>query len=130
MTGATEEFFASLPERAPAVLRSPLSGSLRIDLYHGDHTAHWRVEMAPGEARVNRDSADADTTWVCRSNFFDRLVVGSEQAIAAMLRSETTIVGDIRLFLAFRGFLPSPPGTRDPRETARESVRDQGGGTR
>ena len=37
-----------------------------------------------------------------------------------MLRNESTFSGNVVLFLAFRRFFPNPPGTRDPREAARE----------
>jgi hypothetical protein len=39
-----------------------------------------------------------------------------------VLRNESTFSGNVVLFLAFRRFLPNPPGTRDPREVAREQV--------
>ncbi|GGM13169.1 hypothetical protein GCM10012279_34170 [Micromonospora yangpuensis] len=113
-----------MPERAPAVLRSPVHGTMQIDLDHGEQTEHWQVVLAPGKAEVRRGQTESDTTWFCSADLFERLVTGERQSIAAMLRSETTIVGNVVLFLAFRGFFPSPPGTRDPRDTARE-LRDR-----
>jgi hypothetical protein len=110
---ATERFFESLPARAPAVLRTPITGTLQIDLSTGNRTDHWLVQMRPGEAVVTHARGTADAVWHSS---------GRTQAIAAVLRNESTFSGNVVLFLAFRRFLPSPPGTRDPREVAREQV--------
>ncbi|MEV0152760.1 SCP2 sterol-binding domain-containing protein [Micromonospora sp. NPDC050686] len=122
MTEVTESFFASLPARAPAVLRSPVSGTIRIDLSTGARTDHWRVELAPGQARVSRSPEPADAIWYSSADLFERLVTGRTQGIAAVLRNESTFSGDLTLFLLFRHFFPDPPGTRDPREVAREQA--------
>ncbi|MGW0501603.1 SCP2 sterol-binding domain-containing protein [Micromonospora sp. NPDC003241] len=123
MTEATEQFFAALPARAPEVLRAPVAGKLRIDLSDGHHTEHWLVRMRPGAAEVGQGPESADAVWYCGVNLFDRLVTGQAQSISAVFRNESTYTGDVVLFLAFRRFFPPPPGTRDPREVAREHVR-------
>ncbi|WDZ85546.1 SCP2 sterol-binding domain-containing protein [Micromonospora cathayae] len=80
----------------------------------------WYVELRTGAARVSHDPRPADAVMYSSPDLFDRLVTGEAQAIAAMLRNETTFSGNVLLFLVFRRFFPDPPGTRDPRETARE----------
>ncbi|MEH0935964.1 SCP2 sterol-binding domain-containing protein [Micromonospora psammae] len=122
MADATEEFFASLPARAPAVLRGPVSGTLQIDLATGNRTDHWLVQLSPGEVIVTRARGPADAIWNSSADLFERLVTGRAQGISAVLRNETTYSGNVLLFLTFRRFFPAPPGTRDPRETAREHV--------
>ncbi|MGC1213692.1 MAG: SCP2 sterol-binding domain-containing protein [Micromonospora sp.] len=122
MGEAIEQFFASLPARAPAVLHGPASGRLQIDLNTEDHTEHWLVELGPGRARVSRESLPADAIWNSSENLFERLVTGRAQAIAAMLRNETTFSGNVLLFLAFRRFFPEPPGTGDPCQAARQQA--------
>ncbi|MDM4721010.1 SCP2 sterol-binding domain-containing protein [Micromonospora sp. WMMA1363] len=122
MTEATERFFESLPARAPDVLRGLVSGTLQIQLNNGDHTAHWRVRMAPGSIEVSRQPGPADAILYSTEDLFDRLVTGRAQLLAAVLRNESTLSGNVVLFLAFRRFFPDPPGTRDPREVAREQV--------
>ncbi|WBB78995.1 SCP2 sterol-binding domain-containing protein [Micromonospora sp. WMMD882] len=116
----TEQFFATLPSRAPTVLREPIDGALQINLNTDGHTEHWHVELHTGAVRVCRDLRAADTVWRSSAALFDRLVTGEAQGIAALLRNETTISGNLLLFLAFRRFFPAPPGTRDPRAVARE----------
>ncbi|QLQ38142.1 SCP2 sterol-binding domain-containing protein [Micromonospora robiginosa] len=124
MSEAIERFFASLPARAPALLRSPISGTLQIDLTDGNHTEHWYVALAPGSARVSRqEERPADAVLTIGTPLFEGLVTGREAALSAVLRNEATFGGHVVLFLALRRFLPDPPGARDPRETAREHVR-------
>ncbi|MGV9216023.1 SCP2 sterol-binding domain-containing protein [Micromonospora sp. RB23] len=122
MTEATQRFFESLPARAPTVLRGLAAGTLQIDLGTDHQTEHWLVRMRPGAARASRQRGPADAIWYSSSALFDRLIAGEAQALAAVLRNESTFSGDVVLFLAFRRFFPDPPGTRDPREVAREAV--------
>ncbi|GIJ75705.1 SCP-2 sterol transfer family protein [Micromonospora phaseoli] len=123
MTEAIQQFFATLPARAPEVLRGPVGGTLRIDLSDGHRTEHWIVRMRPGTAEVSQGPEHADAVWYCGVDTFERLVTGRTQAIAALFRNESTYSGNVVVFLAFRRFLPSPPSTRDPREVAREHAR-------
>ena len=125
MSEAIERFFASLPARAPAVLRSPIGGTLRIDLADGNRTEHWYVMLAPGSARVSRqeEPRPPDAVLTVGTPLFERLVTGREAGLAVVLRNEATFGGHVVLFLALRRFLPDPPGVRDPRETAREHAR-------
>ncbi|WP_328342550.1 SCP2 sterol-binding domain-containing protein [Micromonospora sp. NBC_00421] len=122
MSQATEEFFAALPARAPAVLRGPVVGTLQIDLSAGNRTEHWLVRISPGKAVVEQAQGAADAVWSSSADLFDRLVTGRAQAISAVLRNESTFSGNVMLFLVFRHFFPDPPGARDPRETAREQT--------
>ncbi|RLP91812.1 MULTISPECIES: SCP2 sterol-binding domain-containing protein [unclassified Micromonospora] len=122
MTEVTERFFASLPARAPEVLGGLADGTLQIELTTGDLTEHWLVRMRPGFVQVGRHRGPADAIWYSSAVLFDRLVTGEAQGVAAVLRNESTFSGNVVLFLAFRRFFPDPPGTRDPREVAREQA--------
>jgi hypothetical protein len=124
---ATEQFFAALPKRAPAVLRGPTGGTLQVDLTTGNRTEHWYVELAPGSARVSREQRPAEATFTVGAELFEELADGRESALAAVFRNEATLSGNVLLFLLFRRFFPDPPGTRDPREVAREVAREQAG---
>jgi hypothetical protein len=122
MGEAIERFFASLPARAPAVLRGPTHGRLQLDLTTGDRTEHWFLEMGPGTIRVSREQLPADAVFTVSADLFEGLVTGREAALAAVLRNEATFSGEVVLFLVLRRFFPAPPGVRDPRETAREQA--------
>ncbi|MBG6100935.1 hypothetical protein IW249_001349 [Micromonospora vinacea] len=122
MTEAAESFFEALPSRAPDVLGGLADGTLQIDLGEDHRTEHWRVRMRPGSVQVSRGRGPADAIWYSGAALFDRLISGEAQAVAAVLRNESTFSGNVVLFLAFRRFFPNPPGTRDPRETARRAA--------
>ncbi|MER7893667.1 SCP2 sterol-binding domain-containing protein [Micromonospora sp. NPDC094482] len=122
MSETAERFFESLPARAPDVLRGLVSGTLQIELSTDDETDHWLVVMRPGTVEVSRHRGPADALWYSSADLFDRLVRGEAQGVAAVLRNESTFSGNVVLFLAFRRFFPDPPGTRDPREAAREQT--------
>ncbi|MET8203506.1 SCP2 sterol-binding domain-containing protein [Micromonospora taraxaci] len=122
MTEAAERFFESLPARAPDVLGGLTDGTLQIDLGTDHQTEHWLVRMRPGSVLVSRERGPADAIWYSSAALFDRLISGEAQGVAAVLRNESTFSGNVVLFLAFRRFFPNPPGTRDPRETARRAV--------
>ncbi|MEU8328191.1 SCP2 sterol-binding domain-containing protein [Micromonospora sp. NPDC048839] len=122
MTQATERFFEALPSRAPDILGGLADGTLQIDLGDDRQTEHWLVRMRPGSVEVSRGRGPADAIWYSSAALFDRLIVGEAQGVAAVLRNESTFSGNVVLFLAFRRFFPDPPGTRDPRETARRTA--------
>ncbi|MGA4728899.1 SCP2 sterol-binding domain-containing protein [Micromonospora taraxaci] len=122
MTEAAERFFESLPARAPDVLGGLTDGTLQIDLGTDHQTEHWLVRMQPGSVQVSRERGPADAIWYSSAALFDRLISGEAQGVAAVLRNESTFSGNVVLFLVFRRFFPNPPGTRDPRETARRAV--------
>ncbi|MEV0429972.1 SCP2 sterol-binding domain-containing protein [Micromonospora sp. NPDC050495] len=119
MGEAIERFFATLPARAPAVLRSPIHGTLQIDLTCENRTEHWFAELSPGSVRVLREQLPADATFTVSTDLFEKLVTGRAAGMAAVLRNEATFSGNVALFLLFRRFFPDPPSARDPRETAR-----------
>lgn len=122
MTEVAAEFFNSLPGRAPALMRLPVAGTIRLDLVEDRRTEHWYVMVAPGRAEVSRDERPTDAILTMNVPVFDELVTGRTRAIAAVLRNDATFGGDVRLFLALQRFFPAQPGTRDPREVAREKV--------
>ncbi|MFD0783742.1 SCP2 sterol-binding domain-containing protein [Micromonospora azadirachtae] len=123
MSEAIERFFDSLPARAPEILRGLVSGTLQIDLsMTGGLTEHWLVMMRPGAVMVTRQQGPADAIWYSSTDLFERMVRGQAQGIAAVLRNESTFSGNVVLFLVFRRFFPDPPGTRDPRQLARQQA--------
>jgi len=117
-----DRFFDRLPAHAAMVLRGPVQGTLRIDLDVDHRTEHWLVTMTPGAVAVTRESAEADAVWKCELDLFADLVSGRSQSIAAVLRNEATVSGEVSLFLAFRRFFPEAPGARDPRTVGREAL--------
>ncbi|MEV0426549.1 hypothetical protein [Micromonospora sp. NPDC050495] len=127
MPESIDRFFDRLPSLAPAILRGPTNGIMRIDLDVGHRTEHWLVAMGPGTAAVSRGNAEADAVWQSDMDLFADLVAGRSQGIAAVLRNDATISGELSLFLAFRRFFPEPAGSQDPRGVGRQAVHTGGG---
>lgn len=115
MEALVEQFFSTLHARTPQGLRSPVDGVLRVDLYTGEHTEHWVVTLRAGKPIAARDYAEADAVWRCDTELFEKLVTGESQPVAALLRNDATLSGDVTLFLAFRRFFPPSRHARDPR---------------
>ena len=108
-------------------MRGPVHGTLRIDLDVGHRTEHWLVAMRPGAVTIRRENAEADAVWHSGRELFAQLVEGRSQGIAAVLRNEGTIRGELSLFLAFRRFFPEPADAHDPRTAGREALAGESG---
>ncbi|MBU8855853.1 MULTISPECIES: SCP2 sterol-binding domain-containing protein [unclassified Micromonospora] len=120
MEALLEQFFSTLQARTPQGLRSPVDGVLRVDLYTGSHTEHWLVTLRAGNPVAGRGYAEADTVWRSDAALFEKLVTGESQPIAALLRNDATLSGDVTVFLAFQRFFPPSPQARDPRTVVAE----------
>ncbi|WP_308163821.1 hypothetical protein [Micromonospora sp. WMMB482] len=76
---------------------------LRVDLYTGEHNRTLVVYDEGGQAARRPGYADADTVWRSDAELFEKLVTGESQPVAALLRNDATLSGDVTLFLAFGG---------------------------
>jgi putative sterol carrier protein len=114
VTDETSRFFSSLDRRGHEPLLEKASGTLRIDLHEGSHTDHWVLEIDKGNIAVSRDQRDADGVVGASPELFERLVRGEENAVAAMLRGDMTVSGNLQLILRVERLFPGPPDTRGP----------------
>jgi hypothetical protein len=109
---ATSEFFGELKRRGPDPLLGNATGSMRFDLERGGHTDHWLVTVTAGEATVWRANESADCVVRTDRALFDRLARGEANAMAAVLRGELTVEGDLELLMRLQRLFPGPPGSR------------------
>lgn len=114
MVDMTTRFFEDLDRRGFEPLLAKTSGSLRFDLHEGAQTTHWLLEIDRGNLRVRQEDGEADTVVGTDPRLFDALVDGEENAIAALLRGDMTVVGDLRLVLQIERVFPGPPDSRGP----------------
>ena len=105
---ATAELFDDLTERRHEPLLGRASGVMRIELKDGRQTETWTLSVDKGDLAVTRGEAgEADCTMRCEKAFFDRLVVGRENAMAASLRGDIVLDGSCwRLLVALQKLLP------------------------
>ncbi|GHJ51985.1 hypothetical protein Nm8I071_12920 [Nonomuraea sp. TT08I-71] len=110
----TTRFFEELDRRGFEPLLAKSSGTLRFDLHEGPQTTHWLLEIDRGNVRVRQEDREADTVVGTEPRLFGELVTGEENAIAALLRGDMTVSGDLRLVLQIERIFPGPPDSRGP----------------
>ncbi|MFG2168544.1 SCP2 sterol-binding domain-containing protein [Micromonospora chersina] len=110
----TTRFFEDLDRRGFEPLLAKTSGTLRFDLHEGPQTTHWLLEIDRGNLRVRQEDQEADTVVGTEPRLFGELVTGEENAIAALLRGDMTVSGDLRLVLQIERIFPGPPDSRGP----------------
>jgi putative sterol carrier protein len=110
----TTRFFAELQARGHEPLLVHASGTLRFDLVHGTDVEQWFITLAKGELQVSRDDRDADVIFDVDGVLFEGMTEGTVNALAAVLRGDLRLVGDLALAMAFQRVFPGPPGAQGP----------------
>ncbi|SCL39094.1 SCP-2 sterol transfer family protein [Micromonospora rhizosphaerae] len=123
MAEPTTKFFEDLDRRGFDPRLEKTSGTLRFDLHEGPQTTHWLLRIDRGKLEVRQEDLSADTIVGTAPRLFDELVTGEENAIAAMLRGDMTVSGNLRLVLQFERVFPGPPESRGPRRVFQREVR-------
>ncbi|NUT33451.1 MAG: sterol-binding protein [Hamadaea sp.] len=114
----TEEFFADLSRRRRDERLAGTTGTVRVDLSNGRKTEHWYLTIADGEVEVGRANDPADSVVYIDREFFDELVTGRANAMAAVLRGALTIEGRPDLPIQLQRIFPGPPDAVGPRQMA------------
>ncbi|WP_200214894.1 SCP2 sterol-binding domain-containing protein [Micromonospora coerulea] len=122
MLDATTRFFEDLDRRGFEPLLQKTSGTLRFDLHEGAQTTHWLLEVDRGNLRVRQEDREADTVVGTDPRLFGDLVTGGENAIAALIRGDMTVSGDLRLLLQVERLFPGPADSRGPRHAFQREV--------
>lgn len=105
----TDAFFGELAARGREPLLKNASGAVRFDLVDGDAVEHRCVTMRDGEIAVSHKKARADAVVRLDKATFDGMASGRTNAMAAFLRGELEVEGDVGLVLLFQRLFPSPP---------------------
>jgi putative sterol carrier protein len=112
------EFFAALASRGHDPRLRKASGSIRFDIVNGKRRERWLVTLDKGEVGVSRRNTRADAVLTADRTLFNRLASGQTNVVAAVLRGDLTIEGDVNLLVLFRRLLPAPPRSRRRRPAA------------
>lgn len=115
-----EDFFASLPPRAPGLVPKRVRGSVRVDLTTGGGPERWYLEFADGQASVSRvhEERPADGVLATTDEVFDQLTQGLISPLAAGIRADYVFLGAGLLLPILIRFFASTG--HDPRMAARE----------
>ena len=110
MVDTIEGFFQQLVDQQPQPLLGKVRGTVRfqlLDPQRGDD--HWLIAIDHGDVSVSHVDGRADGTMRAEKAFFERLLQGKENAVAAMLRGAIVCSGDVELLLAIQRIFPGPP---------------------
>jgi|tagenome__1003787_1003787.scaffolds.fasta_scaffold20307997_2 putative sterol carrier protein len=118
MAQPTGEFFEGLAERGHEPLLEKATGSIRFDLANGKKSQRWLVAIDKGDVAVSHKSTAPDCTLRSTEELFDDIVLGKENAMAAVLRGAVTVDGDPELLVLFQRLFPGPPAKAAGRRSA------------
>jgi putative sterol carrier protein len=112
MADATTTFFEELGKRGHEPLVAKARGSVRFDVTDGRRTESWLVQLDRGNINVSSSGGAADCVFRTSREIFDRVASGKLNAVAARLRNEIAVEGDLQLAVLFQRLLPGPPARR------------------
>ncbi|GII22863.1 SCP2 sterol-binding domain-containing protein [Planosporangium mesophilum] len=118
MTSPTEEFFDDLVQRTHIPLLKRANGTIRFDLMQGACSEHWLLSISDGDVSVSRDMTEADCYLRADRELFDRIAVGDDYVLSALLRGVLAADGDLELVVLIERLLPGPQGLGQRRATA------------
>ena len=119
MADATAEFFGELGRRGHERLLEKANAIVRLDVVRGKQTDRWFVTIKKGDVSVSRKSTRANCTIRVGKAVFDRLARGEANLMAATLRGEVDVDGDVTLLVLFRRLFSGPPSSAGPRVSTR-----------
>ncbi|MFI1193529.1 SCP2 sterol-binding domain-containing protein [Micromonospora sp. NPDC020750] len=122
MLDATTRFFENLDRRGYEPLLTKISGTLRFDLNEGPQTRHWLLMIDRGRLRVSQEAREADAVVGTTPELFEDLATGRENGLAALIRGDMTVTGDVRLVVQVERLFPDPPGSREPHRVFHREV--------
>ncbi len=109
-------FFADLEARHHEPLLARTTGTLRFDISSGREVERWYVTVNRGDIEVSRDgeAERADVVLGMERGLFVAMAEGRANAMAAVLRDEVSVNGDLGLAMSFQRLLPGPPDAVGP----------------
>jgi putative sterol carrier protein len=116
MKDPAEEFFDKLNRRGHEPLLQKANGTIRFDMVDGKGKSSWFVAIKKGDVTVSRAKGRADCTFTADKALFEGIMSGEVNAMAALLRGELGIEGDLALLALFQRLFPGPAASAQSRE--------------
>ena len=107
---AITEFLEELSARGFEPLLARCSGTIRFDVTGGRSVEHLAVSIDRGRIEVSREELAADSVVRGDRAVLNDLMSGRKNAVAAILRGELEIEGDLGLPMALQRLFPGPEG--------------------
>jgi alkyl sulfatase BDS1-like metallo-beta-lactamase superfamily hydrolase len=112
MTDVAEGYLTGLGERGFDPVLAKTSGALAVRLIDGPDVDEWMLTVDNGTLVAERGAGRADATLTVGRPLFERMVQGRANAMAAVLRGEARIDGDLELLMSIQRIFPGPDDAR------------------
>jgi hypothetical protein len=104
----TTRFFHELAGRGYEPLVREVVAVVRFDLLQDGRTEHWYLFINNGDLNVSTAEVEADCVIAADRSLFNRIVSGTANAMAAMLRGELIVLGEPELLIMCQRLIPGP----------------------
>jgi len=115
---ATTEFFGELGKREHEPSLERVTATFRFDLVDGAKTNRWFLAVTKGDLAVSRQNRKTDCVLRADKGLFDRLASGEQNAMAAALRGELVLEGDMTQLVQAQRLFPGPAPSGKSRRAA------------
>lgn len=105
----TAAFFEQLARTAYDPRFTKVRGSVRLEIHDGEQVDKWLITIDDGRFRVDHGDGPASSVTSMSAPLAERLLRGEINALAAILRGEILVDGDLGLALRLGRLLPAPP---------------------
>ncbi|MCO1594230.1 SCP2 sterol-binding domain-containing protein [Micromonospora sp. RHAY321] len=110
---ATSAFFERLTVAGQDPRFSKICGSVRFDIRDGDRVEQWLLMIDHGRMRVTRSGDPAGTVITVSAPFAEAMARGEVNGLAAILRGEIQVDGDLAMALRIGRLFPRAPEQAD-----------------
>jgi putative sterol carrier protein len=116
MPSATAQFFEYLGSRGHVPVLEKVRGTLRFEITDTEPVERWLVIVDHGDITVDSTAGSDTPTCIVRGSraVLEGVARGELNAMAAVLRGELVIEGDLQILMIVQRVFPGPPGTMHP----------------
>jgi predicted lipid carrier protein YhbT len=112
--GVTEAFLRDLNLLGFEPSLAKTRGSVRVTVADASQPRSWLVRVDRGRVSVSQDDAPAECAVRGTGTLLDAILGGETNPVAAYLRGELDVEGNLELVVLFQRLLPSPTGRGQP----------------
>ncbi len=123
MTSPMEEFLTELGRREHEPLLATASGAIRFDVHRGGRTEYQLVRVDRGTVKVTRGKGKATAVVDADGDLLDQIAEGHINAMAAVLRGELHVKGDLELLIQLQRTFPGPSNALTATAARRQHAR-------
>ena len=108
------DFLQQLGRRGREPLLAGVTATVRFDVIGDERNDSWLLAIKDGELDVSPGGGTAECVIAATRAVLTGIAGGTMNTMAALLRGELAISGDLQLVVAVQRLFPAPPRTRAP----------------